>query len=133
MIQERLIASLSGFFGGLALLLAAMGLYGVMSYSVVRRRNEIGIRMALGAAPARVMRMVLSHVAGLTVLGVLLGIGIAAGAARFINSLLYGLVGHDATMIAIAGATLGLAGAVAGYLPARRAARVDPMTALRDS
>lgn len=130
--QERLVASLSAFFGGLALLLAAIGLYGVMSYSVARRRNEIGIRMALGAAPQKVMRLVLSNVALVTILGLAVGIGLALATGRFVNTLLFGLVATDMTMVVIAAATLAGAAGVAGYLPARRAARVDPMVALRE-
>lgn len=132
-IQERLVASLSAFFGGLALLLAAIGLYGVMSYSVARRHNEIGIRMALGAEPASVMKLVLSNVAMVTVLGLVTGIVVAVSTGRFVNTLLFGLVATDKTMIAIAGATLAMAAALAGYVPARRAARVDPMAALRET
>lgn len=132
MIQERLVASLSAFFGGLALLLAAIGLYGVMSYSVARRRNEIGIRMALGAAPHSVMRLVLANVALVTAIGLAAGIGLAVGAGRFVNTLLFGLVASDATMLVVAAVTLSGAAALAGYMPARRAARVDPMIALRE-
>ena len=131
-IQERLVASLSAFFGGLALLLAAIGLYGVMSYSVARRRNEIGIRMALGAAPQSVMRLVLSNVAIVTVVGLAAGIALAAATGRFVNTLLFGLVADDTTMIVIAAVTLGSAAVFAGYMPARRAARVDPVVALRE-
>jgi putative ABC transport system permease protein len=131
-IQERLVASLSAFFGGLALLLAAIGLYGVMSYSVARRRNEIGIRMALGAAPRSVMTLVLSNVAMVTILGLAVGIALAVGTGRFVNTLLFGLVANDITMVVIAAVTLGSAAALAGYMPARRAARVDPMAALRE-
>jgi predicted permease len=131
-MQERLVASLSAFFGGLALLLAAIGLYGVMSYSVARRRNEIGIRMALGAAPQKVMRLVLANVAVVTIIGLVIGVALAIGSGRFVNTLLFGLVANDVTMVVVAAGTLGAAAALAGYVPARRAARVDPMVALRE-
>lgn len=131
-IQERLIASLSAFFGVLALLLAAIGLYGVMSYSVARRKNEIGIRLALGAAPGSVMRLVLRNVAVVTTVGLALGAALSLGTGRFVDTLLYGLVVTDPTMVAVAAVTLGSAAALAGYLPARRAATVDPASALRD-
>ena len=131
-LQERLVATLSAFFGGLALLLAALGLYGVMSYTVTRRRNEIGIRMALGAEPGKVVRLVLNHVAVITILGLVAGAAAAVGTGRFINSLLYNLAATDRTMIAVTALTLAAAAAIAGYLPARRAARIDPMAALRE-
>jgi len=130
--QERLIATLSASFGGLALLLAALGLYGVMSYSVTRRQNEIGIRMALGAEPDNVIRLVLRHVALITAVGLVVGAAAAVGTGRFVNSLLFNLAASDRTMIAITAVTLAAAAAIAGYLPARRAARIDPMTALRE-
>jgi predicted permease len=131
-LQERLIASLSAFFGGLALLLAALGLYGVMSYSVTRRRNEIGIRMALGAQPDNVITLVLRHVVLITAVGLVVGAIVAVSTGRFINSLLFNLATYDRTMIVVTAITLAAAAAVAGYLPARRAARIDPMAALRE-
>lgn len=131
-LQERLVATLSAFFGGLALLLAALGLYGVMSYSVSRRRNEIGIRMALGAEPERVIALVLRHVAVITLVGLIVGAAAAVGSGRFINALLFNLAATDRTMIVVTALTLAAAAAIAGYLPARRAARIDPMAALRE-
>jgi putative ABC transport system permease protein len=131
-LQERLVATLSAFFGGLALLLAALGLYGTMSYSVSRRTNEIGIRMALGAEPERVVRLVLRHVAVITVAGLIIGVAGGVATGRFINSLLFNLATYDRTMIAMTVVTLTAAAAIAGYLPARRASHIDPMTALRE-
>ena len=131
-LQERLVATLSGFFGGLALLLAALGLYGVMSYTVTRRRNEIGIRMALGAEPRKVIRLVLTNVALITIGGLIVGAAASVGTGRFINTLLYNLAASDRTMIVVTAITLAAAAAIAGYLPARRAARIDPMAALRE-
>jgi predicted permease len=130
--RDRLLATLSGFFGALALLLAVVGLYGTLSYSVARRRNEIGIRIALGAAQRRVMQLVLTEVARMVIVGVALGAVIAVMSTRLVTSLLYGLSPSDpATMIAsvvvLAAVALG-----AGALPAWRASRVDPITALRD-
>jgi predicted permease len=131
--QERVVAMLAGFFGALALLLAGLGLYGVTSYAVSRRRNEIGIRMALGAAPAAVVRLVLSRVSMLVGLGVVIGAGISLWAAPLVATLLYGLEPRDPTTLAGSIAVLATVGAVAGWLPARRASRIDPAEVLRDS
>jgi putative ABC transport system permease protein len=130
--QERIVAMLSGFFGALALLLAALGLYGVTSYAVSRRRTEIGIRMALGAAPGGVIRLVLRRVAILVSLGVLVGSAASLWAARFVETLLYGLQPRDPLTFVAAAVVLAVIGAVAGWLPARRAARIDPARVLRD-
>jgi predicted permease len=131
--QERLVAILGGFFGGLALLLAAIGLYGVTSYSVNRRRGEIGIRMALGANPIGVVRMVMMRVGGLMIAGVLVGGALAWWASSLVSTLLFGLGPRDPMTFAMAVGVLALAGALAGWLPARRAARIDPVRALRES
>jgi ABC-type antimicrobial peptide transport system permease subunit len=131
--QERLIAMLAGFFGALALLLAGLGLYGVTSYAVSRRRTEIGIRMALGAAPGGVVRLVLSRVTLLVGIGVLVGAGVSVWAAKFVETLLYGLEPRDPGTLVGAAVVLGTVGAVAGWLPAYRASRIDPAEVLRDS
>ena len=130
--QERLFATLSVFLGLLAALLSAIGLYGVMAYSVARRRNEIGIRMALGARRSDVIRLVLRESLLLVALGVGIGLATALATTRLISSQLFGLAPNDPS--AITAATLLLMGVatLAGYLPARKAAQTDPMLALRD-
>ncbi len=130
--RERLLATLSGFFGGLALILAMIGLYGVMSYNVARRRNEIGIRMALGAEQSQVLRMVLREVAILIGIGLALGLGATFGTTRFVESFLYGTKARDPWTLSLAAAVLAFVAAVAGFLPARRASRLEPMNALRE-
>ncbi len=130
--RERLLATLSGFFGALALLLATIGLYGVMSYNVARRRGEIGIRMALGAQQARVLRMVLQEVALLIMVGLALGLGAALATTRFVASFLYGVKPNDPWTLFLAATVLALAAALAGFVPARRASNLDPMAALRE-
>jgi predicted permease len=131
--QERLVAILAGFFGGLALLLAALGLYGVTSYAVSRRRAEIGIRMALGADRAGVLRLVISRVLWLVVIGVALGGLLSVWASQYIETLLFKVTARDPTTFAIATAVLVSAALLAGWLPARRAASIDPATVLRES
>ncbi len=130
--RERLLATLSGFFGGLALVLATIGLYGVMSYNVARRRSEIGIRMALGAAETTVLRMVLREVTLLVGVGLIVGIGAAIAATRLIATFVYGVTVRDPATMTVAALLLAAVALFAGYLPARRASRVDPMVALRD-
>jgi putative ABC transport system permease protein len=130
--QERLVAMLSGFFSGLALLLAALGLYGVMSYAVARRRTEIGVRMALGAARRTVVWLVVSRVSLLVGFGLAVGCGISLWASRFVASLLYGVEPRDPLTLIAAMATLTAVGCFAGWLPAWRAARIDPAEALRE-
>jgi putative ABC transport system permease protein len=132
LMRERLLATLSGFFGALALLLAAVGLYGTMAYSVARRRNEIGIRIALGAVRARVMRLVLGEVGRLVALGVLLGGAAAALGVRWMTPFLFGVAPSDPAIWVGSALTLAAAALAAGALPAWRAARLDPMSALRE-
>ena len=131
--QERLVAMMSGFFGGLALLLAALGLYGVTTYAVSRRRDEIGIRMALGAAPSSVLRLVLIRVGLLVGLGVAIGTGVSLWAASFVSTLLFGLQPRDPLTLVMAAGVLLIVGGAAGWIPARRAARLDPSSVLRQS
>ena len=132
LVQERMVAWLSGFFGALALLLAGLGLYGVTSYAVSRRRSEMGIRMALGAAPREVVVLVLRRVALLVGVGTLVGAAAALWASRFVSTLLYGLEPRDPLTLVAAMLVLAAIGAMAGWLPARRASRVDPATVLRE-
>ena len=129
--QERLFAQAYTMFGSLALLLAAIGLFGVMSYNVSRRTNEIGIRMALGAERKTVLGMVMSESMLLVVVGAVIGVGIALAAGRLVTTLLYGVAATDVSSMVLAIVTMVLVAAAAGYLPARRASRVDPMVALR--
>jgi predicted permease len=129
--RERLLATLSGFFGGLALLLAVVGLYGTMAYSVAQRRGEIGIRIALGAARARVMRLVLGEAGRLVLAGLVLGAVGALAATRWVESFLFGLTPSDPATWAWSAATLAAVAVAACALPAWRAARMDPSAALR--
>jgi ABC-type antimicrobial peptide transport system permease subunit len=128
---DRMISILSAAFAALATLLAAVGLYGVLAYTVAQRTREIGVRMALGADGRHVRAMVMRQVAVLIAIG--LGVGLAGALAlgRAAGSLLYGLQGHDPVVFVLGAILLALVGFGAGYLPARRASRVDPMQALR--
>jgi len=131
LVQERLVATLSGFFGGLALLLASVGLYGVMTYNVQRRTREIGIRMSMGAGRPQVLWMVAREALGLIVAGVILGLPAAQGAARLVSSMLFGLTPGDPATVLGATGLLAVTGLLAALLPACRAAQVDPLVALR--
>ncbi len=140
MSQERVLASLAAVFGGLALILAAIGIYGVMAYAVARRTNEIGIRVALGARPGGVAWMVLRETLLLAAAGVAIGVPAVLSLSRVLDRVLapawmdsfaYGTKPNDPFTIAVAVLVLAAAGFIAGYFPARRAARVDPMSALR--
>lgn len=129
--QERIFASLTSGFGLLALILACIGIYGIMVYSVSRRTNEIGVRMALGAEREQVLRMVLGESAWIAVIGVAAGTIIALALARLIASMLYGLKAYDPLTFTASAALLLLVGLAASWIPARRAASLDPARALR--
>ena len=129
--QEKIFAQAYTLFGGLALLVASIGLFGLMSYAVARRTNEIGIRMALGAQRGDVMRQVLVESMVLVAIGVAIGVAGSLGAGRFVSTLLFGLAPTDMLTIAAATVLMIAVSALAGFLPARRASRVDPMVALR--
>lgn len=129
--QDELIATLCGFFGVLAILLAGVGLYGVISYTVAQRTNEIGIRMALGAQRSGVVRLVLGEVAILIGIGVVVGTGLTLAGGKAATSLLYGLQARDPITLAAAAVILAIVGFAASFVPTRRATRVDPMVALR--
>ncbi len=130
-LRERVFAILSAFFGALALLLAGIGLYGLMAYNVTRRTQEIGVRVALGAARKNVLLMILRETLGLTSVGIVLGLACALAASQLIANMLYGVSGHDLVTLAAVSFVLTGVAAVAGWIPARRAMRVDPMVALR--
>jgi predicted permease len=131
LVTERLIASLSSAFGFLATLLATIGLYGVMAYTVARRTREIGIRMALGAVQGNVIWMVMREVLALVAIGVAIGVPAALGLTRLVRNQLFGLTPHDPMTLAMATIALGLIACAAGYIPAWRASRIDPLRALR--
>jgi ABC-type antimicrobial peptide transport system permease subunit len=132
-VQERIVAMLAGFFGGLALLLAGLGLFGLTSYTVERRRPEIGIRMALGAASSGVIGLVLSGTGGLVAIGILVGSTLSLWASRFVGALLYNIEPRDPVTLVSAAAMLAVIAAIAAALPAYRASRIDPATVLRES
>jgi ABC-type antimicrobial peptide transport system permease subunit len=129
--EDRLIARLTMLFGVLALVLASVGLYGVTAYTVARRTSEIGIRMALGAGRGSVVRMVLRGAMLQAGLGLALGVPVALASSRLLKSQLYGVQGADIAVLAGAFLTLTLSAALAGLIPARKAASIDPMQALR--
>jgi ABC-type antimicrobial peptide transport system permease subunit len=129
--QERAVASLAGLFGIVALVLAAVGLYGVTAYSVAQRTNEIGIRMAVGADRAKVVQMVLRGASKRVLLGLVLGIPLAIGAGRLISAELYGVSSWDPLALTVAASALAVCAFFAAIIPASRAASISPMNALR--
>jgi predicted permease len=129
--QEKLFAEACSLFGALAMVVAAIGIFGLMSYSVSRRTNEIGIRMALGARREHVLRLVVGESMLLVVLGVAIGLAISLAVSQFVEALLFGLAANDSATMALAVGLMIAVSALAGFLPARRASRVDPMVALR--
>jgi putative ABC transport system permease protein len=132
LLRERLMATLSGFFGFLAALLATIGLYGVISYTVARRTNEIGIRMALGAQGKNIINMIMREAGLLVVIGLVIGTGIAIAVGKTAASLLFGLKPRDPITLIVSVTALAAVAALASFLPAFRASRLDPMRALRD-
>ena len=131
LVQERLSALLSGFFGALALILAMIGLYGTFSYSVRQRQKEFGVRMALGAQPAAILTLVMRDLIAVLAGGLAAGILISLAGTRLLQQMLYGLATRDTTTMVLAAGVLSAVALLAGYIPARRATRVDPMTTLR--
>jgi ABC-type antimicrobial peptide transport system permease subunit len=129
--EEKMISRLTMLFGGLALLLATIGLYGVTSYTVAGRTSEIGIRMALGARRGSVIAMIMRAASIQTVLGLAIGIPVALMCVRFVKAQLYEITNADVTVMAAAIVTLAVAAGIAGLIPARRAASIDPARALR--
>jgi ABC-type antimicrobial peptide transport system permease subunit len=130
-VTERVMAALGGFFGLLALVVACLGIFGVMAFQVSRRVNEIGLRMALGASRSGIAAMVLQEVAVMLVMGALIGAAAARTLTGLAEKMLYGITTTQAGVFAVSAAALAAAALIAGWLPARRACRVDPMIALR--
>ena len=128
---ERIMATLGGFFGVLALIVAGLGMFGVLAFQVTRRTNELGVRMALGASRRTMMFLVLREVIAMVVAGVAIGAGGALVVAGLARTLLFGLTPTDPTVFGVAASVLAVAAVLAGWLPARRASRVDPVVALR--
>ena len=128
---DRFLSVLSAAFASLATLLAAVGLYGVLAYTVSQRTREIGLRMALGAAPSRVRAMVMRQVGVMVLVGGVIGLAAAAGLGQLAQSLLFQLQGSDPIALAGAAVSLTLVALAAGFIPAHRASQVDPMSALR--
>lgn len=129
--RERMIAVLSAAFGALALLLSAVGLFGVMAYNVARRVPELGIRMALGAQRGDVQWLILRETLGVIAVGIAMGGAAAFASTRFVAELLYGVKPADAPIFLLAAVVLALVGGIAGFLPAWRASRIDPVISLR--
>jgi ABC-type antimicrobial peptide transport system permease subunit len=129
--RQRLQGQVLGAFATLALLLAAVGLYGVISYAVVQRTHEIGIRMALGAEPVDVLRLVIRQGMGLTIVGLIVGVAVGSVVTRVLSDMLYGVSTRDPLTFVGAPALLLVVAFLACYIPARRATRIDPLTALR--
>jgi ABC-type antimicrobial peptide transport system permease subunit len=129
--REITLARLGSWLAGLALIIACVGLYGTVAFNVARRTNEIGIRMALGAPGARIVRMVMGEVLLLTLAGLIVGLGLSAIGSRYVRALLYGIEPYDPETLVLAVAMLLSCGLVAAFVPARRAARIDPIKAVR--
>ena len=130
-IRERLLATLAPFFGGVALLLAAIGLYGVLHYSVLQREKEIGIRIAVGAQAGNIARLVTTRVFAMVIVGAVVGLGLGAASVRFVTRLLYGVKGTDLSMLLLPAIVLLAAAGLAALPAVMRAVRIDPATMVR--
>jgi ABC-type antimicrobial peptide transport system permease subunit len=131
LVRDRLMATLSGFFGFLAAVLVVIGLYGVMCYMVQRRTNELGVRIALGSGRSRILGMILLEALALLAIGLAVGLGLSVVLGKTASSLLFGVKPADPITLGLAAALLTVVAVAASYIPARRASKVDPMVALR--